>query len=321
MSIPTKSEIFQFVIEDVPGVYKVPAGTDAMLVYDLTPEYARGARFSERNVSRASLASQSPVFGGSLFGFTFSMELRGKGPATAGQVPQWMQLARACGCEVTVDAGNSVSLQPRSTNMEYGSALFHMVDSGGQAVRHRVSGIQGTMRLSATTGEVIALEFDMTGRLVADPDDVAAPDPSTLTFDSAVPPTFQGQDMFDWGGYFPVFNEFSLDLANEVSTPSNANSADGYGMPTITARAVAGTFDPEMTLVATQDWVGDFKAQARKAAQMQLGTAGGERITLAIPSAGYSELGAGDRDGIRVLNPGYQANEVNGDDEFTLTID
>lgn len=295
------------------GVDSLPVGANAVqLASIVNPNPAEAAKFAERTILRGTLGKGRPIFGGSLFGLQFSVELKGSG--TADVPPEISPLLQACGLAETIVATTSVAYAPASTN--HLSTTIYYFQEG---LRYRLVGCRGTFSLNATAGEVIRLDFTMVGRKTAgDPTDTAAP---TAVFDAITPTTFQANNMLSLDAFNPNFTQFTMDLQNDVITPANANAADGFGEVEVNGRDPRGSLDPDMTLVATRDWIGDFESSAESALAFQLGTLGGQRIGLSLPAVANIDPAFNEADGKRKFQYGYKAEETAGDDEFTLTFD
>ena len=293
-----------------PGAYGTDAAptaaANAVLVEDIGWSYA-GARLAERNAIKPTLGAFQGIFAGTLMEMTFTVEVKGSG--AAGTPPEFGALLRACGLDETVTASTSVAYAPVSDGHEEGT-LYYYEDGS----LYKLTGCRGTVSLAANVGEVAKLSFTMTGH-VADPSDAALP---AATYINTTPPPVIGA-AFSVGGYAAVVSALSLDVGNTIATPPSMSAADGYGQVLITDRAVTGSFDPEATTVAVQDWVGDWQDGTTKAITTGvIGSAAGNRFALSIPQAWYSELSPGDRDGVRTREIGFGAA---GDDAaFTLTF-
>lgn len=292
-------------IEATYGTDSVPTGTNAIaLAGPVKANPAEGARFADRPVMRAgSIAKGAPLFGGTLFSLEFAVEVKGAG--SLGVAPEYGPLLRACGFAETIVASTSVTYKPTSTFGSNSSVTIYYFQDG---VRYRVTGCRGNVSFSGKVGEVMTLNFKMTGTLNAsDPTDSAA---FTPTYQSTVPPVFLGANMFSLDAYNPAFTAFEWDVGNELLLGGNANSANGYGEIRIASRDLRGTIDPEYTLVATQTWLSDWVTGATQALTMTLGTAGGNRLVLTMPSVRYIEPAFDERDGARILTIGYKAQET-----------
>jgi hypothetical protein len=312
----TRNEAILAKLETTYGVDSSPTGADAVaLAGPVQANPAEQARFADRPVLRGgSIGKASPLFGGSLFGLQFDVEVKGAG--SLGVAPEWAPLLRSCGFGQTLVASTSATYTPISSFGTNTSCTIHYFQEG---VRYRVTGCRGNVSFRGSVGEVMTLSFTMIGRLNAsDPSAGTAPTP---TLDSTVPPTFLSSNFLSIGSYNPAFTEMTWDLGLQVTPGANANAADGFGEVRITERDVRGTLDPEMTLVATQNWIGDWKAGTTRALSAVLGTAGGNRITISMPAIRYIEPGFDDREGIRVVSLGFKADETSAlNDEISLLL-
>lgn len=298
------------ILAKIEGTYNTDAApvaaTDAVLVENLGWSYA-GARMAERTPIKPTLGQFQGIFAGTLMELTFDVELKGSG--AAGTAPECSALLRACGMEETVTASTSVAYAPASEATE--SATLYYYEDGSL---YKLTGCRGTWSLAMTVGEVAKLSFTMTGH-VSGPTDSPLPSASYL---ATVPPPALNMP-FTAGGFAAAINSLSLDIGNQVATPSSIASADGYGEILITDRDVTGSFDPAATLVATNDWVTDWKQGNTQAIESgTLGSVAGNRIALSIPTAWYKELAPGDRDGMRTYEIGFGA--AGDDSAFTLTF-
>lgn len=312
----SRNEMILAKIESTYGTDPTPDGTNAIALAGLVQANpAEQARQVERPVIRGgSIGKGSPIFGGSLFGITIEVELKGSGD-DVDTPPEFGVLLRACGFQETINAGVSVVYAPRSTGHESCTIWYYQ-----DGVRYRITGCRGNVSFSGTVGEVMKATFTMIGRKTAgDPTDTSQPTP---TLDAAVPPVFMANNFLSIGAFNPAFTEWSLDMQNAVNAGGNANAPDGFGVVRITERNPGGEINPEMTLVATQNWIDDWERGNTKALALQLGTAGGNRFEFDVPVMRYIEPSFDDRDGTRSIGISYKADETGSlNDEVTITFD
>jgi len=313
----SRNEIILVKTESTYGSDSSPAGTDAVAVTNLIQANpAEAARFAERNVIRGgSIGKMSALFGGSLFGLQFDVEVKGAG--SLGVAPEWGALLRACGFAENIVAVTSVTYAPTSTFGANSSVTIYYWQDG---VRYRLTGCRGNVAFKGTVGEVMTLSFTMVGKKTAgDPADIALPTP---TLDDTTPPVFMAASFLTLDAYAPVFTELTFDMGNQVTPGANANASNGYGEVRISERDVRGTIDPEMTLVATQDWIDDWEQGTLQNLTAVLGSAGGNRVTVNMPRVRYIEPSFDDRDGIRTISLGFKAQEsASLNDELSILLD
>ena len=301
-----KRELILAAIEATYNTDATPTGADAVLVENVGWSYA-GARMVERAAVKPTLGQLQQVFAGTLMEVTCDAEIKGSG--VAGDAPEIDALLRACGLDADVSAGTSVTYAPLSQAHESATLYFHEDGS-----LYKLTGARGTVALNLETGGKGMASFTLTGH-VTGPIDAALP---VASYDATVPPPVIGVP-FTVGSYSAAINALALDLGNTIATPASMSAADGYGEILITDRDVTGSFDPEATLVAAQDWHGDWKSGATKAISTGvIGATAGNRYQLDLSEAYYRELAPGDRDGLRTYEISYGA--AGDDNALTLTF-
>ena len=291
----TKRELIALKIESTYNTDSAPTAIDAMLVENVSPSY-EGARLVERNPIKPTLGKEQSIHAGNLIQLTFDAEMKGSG--VAGTAPEIGQALRACGFGETIVASTSVTYEPVSESIE--SCTIYYYQDGKLQV---ITGARGTVELNMTVGDKPMASFTFTGHDAGDSDAALI----SGTYDNTVPPPVINGS-FDVGGFAAVISALSFNLGNEVVTPPDFNSPDGYSEVFISDRDMSGSFDPEYTLKATQDWIADWKNGVNKLITTGvIGSAAGNRIQLDILQAYYRELGQGDRDSIRTLDIGFGA--------------
>lgn len=304
-------EIILVEIETTYNTDPAPTGAaNAVLVEN--PSWSHeGARMVERNNVKGTLAKDQQIFAGTLKQVTFDVELKGSG--AAGTPPEISHLLRACGLDETIVASTSVTYAPVSTGHE--SCTIYYYQDG---ILHAITGARGNVSFALEAGGIGKFSFTFTGH-DAGVSDAALPTP---TYDSTVPPPAIGVT-FSLGGYAAVINAFNFDLANALAMPSNISASDGYGEIIITGRDIAGSIDPEAVLVATNNYIGNWKSGATMAMTVgPVGGTAGNRCTFSFPDVYYREIAPGDREGLRTFDISFGAAEsVSGaDDEISIVF-
>lgn len=304
----TEREVILLKLESVYSTDPTPTpADDAILVR--SPSWAHeGARMADRPIVRSTLDTPKKIYGGALRSVSFEAELKGSG--TAGTPPEISQALRACGLAET-DGASDVVYQPASASLE--SCTIYYYEDGKRKI---LTGCRGNVLINLSAGEIGIASFSFTGHMGTDSDE-ALPTP---TFDATDPETVKGLSM-TLNGTQHAIQALTMDTANTISTPPDVNSADGYGQVRITKRDVNGTINPEDVLLATEDFVADWKASTERAIDSGLiGSTAGNQYRLQIGQAAYREVNQGNRDGVRVADLVYGAGINAGDDEFTLTF-
>ena len=283
-------------------------GADAILCENPVWSSA-GLKMIERVAARPSLGALKQVYGGRLLQLAFGVEVKGSG--TAGTAPEIGPLLRACGFDETIVASTSVTYGPVSTSLE--SVTFYIYEDGKRII---LTGCRGNVSFTLATGGKVMAQFTFTGHEAAQTD-VALASP---TYNSNVPAPFIGAT-FTVDSYAAVINQITCDMGNNIAMPTDANASDGYGEIQITSRDVNGAIDPLDELVATEDFIGNFKSGAAMAMQTGvIGSTAGNRFAFSWPAISYRDAGPQDREGIAALNLPYGAAEATTDDEISIAF-
>jgi len=286
------------------------ASADAILISN--PSWANeGLRMIERDIVKSTLGKKKSIFGGTLKTVTFDVEIKGSG--TAGTAPDLGVLLEICGFTETVVAVTSVTYDPESAPASMKSGTLWYYQDG---LIHKLTGCRGNVTCNLETGNVGMFSFTITGHSVAPVDGAIV----TPTVDATDPVAIVGTS-FTIDSYAATINSLAFDMSNTVSTPPDMNASDGFGEIYIAQRDPNGTFDPEMELVATEDFYGNFSSGAAMALTTgAIGATAGNIVTVTMPAVSYRDISPGDRDGIRTYELAYGAAESSGDDQVAIAF-
>lgn len=284
------------------------AGANGVLVEE--PAWnLEGLRMIERNPIKASHAREQKIFGGTLRKVSFKCEVKGSG--TAGTAPEIGPLLRACGMSETIVASTSVTYSHVSTGFESLTLYYYM-----DGLQYIITGARGNVELTFEVGNRIMASFEFVGHSVA-PTDVALVAP---TYDTTTPEALIGAP-FAVNSYAAKINSITVNLNNQIAMPADITAADGYHEIQITGRAPSGSFDPEHTLVATQDWEGDLRAGTLRALTTgAIGATAGNIVTMNLDNIGYMDIGQGERESLRTNDIPFECYENAGEDEVELVF-
>jgi len=286
------------------------ASADAILISN--PSWANeGLRMNERDVVKKTLGKKKSIYGGSLKTVTFDVEIKGSG--TAGTAPDLGVLLEICGMTETVVASTSVTYAPESdpASMKSGTLWYYQ-----DGLIHKLTGCRGNFSANLETGNVGMFSFTITGHSVAPIDGAIV----TPTVDATDPVSIKGTS-FTIDSYAATINSLAFDMSNTVAMPADMNATDGYGEIFVAQRDINGTFDPEMELVATEDFDGNFRSGAAMALTTgAIGATAGNILTVTMPAVSYRDISPGDRDGIRTYELAYGAAESSGDDGVSIAF-
>ena len=302
--------IREIIVGKVQSAHGTPAtldpNADAIMISNLQHSYVDTNMIS-RPILKGTLGTLKQLYAGGLAQISFDVELKGSG--TAGSPPEMAHSMVACGMVETIVASTSCSYKPASLNQQY--MTFHYYQDGKRKV---LEDAIGNVLFKMEAGQVGMASFTFTGH------EGTATDTTFVNgaYDATVPVPYINRP-FDIGGYAADISNLSFDLANTISKPKSVGASDGFGQLRITARDVAGSFDPLDELIATNDFDADWKAGTTMAlATGVVGSTVGNRYQLDMPAVAYRSVAQGDRESQRALDIAFGAAEVSGDDEFTL---
>lgn len=302
-------EVILAKIESSYNTDAAPTAADNAILVEGPSWSHEGARLIERSGVKASIGKEQSIFGGTLKSVTFETEIKGSG--AAGTAPEIGPLLRACGLDETIVASTSVTYAPVSTGFE--SITIYYYSDG---LLHKITGARGNVSITLEAGAVGKASFTFTGH-DAGVTDTAMVSP---TYDSTIPVPIINVP-FSIGGYSAAISSLSLDMGNSVTTPADMSASDGFGETIITARDVAGSIDPEQVLIATKDYLTEWKNGTTMNLQTGvIGSTAGNRFALTAGAAYHREISPGDREGLRIWELGVGFAETSGDDEYSLAF-
>jgi len=307
----TNREVILAKVEVTYGTDAVPVeAIDAKLVENIGWSN-EGLRMNERPAVRQNLGMLQMVFGGTLRALTFDVELKGGGGAVD-LPPELGTLLRGCGFGETIAAGVDVQYAPVSISQE--SLTIYYFEDGK---RHILVGCIGNVSVNLEAGAVGKFSFTFTGHLVTVLD-IALP--SSPVYTSNAPPALVSVP-FTIGGFSAIINALAFDMSNTVATPPDISASDGFSEVRITQRDVQGSYDPEATLIATDDPFTDLSAGTGLAVTSGvIGSVAGNRAQFDMPVAYNKDVSPGDRDGVRTYDIPLGFAENTGDDEVLITF-
>jgi len=281
-----KRTIVCFALESSYKAEEIPnPATDSVLVANPSISI-EGARTIERENTNPALNKDQGIYGGSLRKVSFEVENKGSG--AAGTAPEFGKLLQACGMLETVVASTSVAYTEADEGIPSGTCYYYE-----DGILHKLIGCRGTFSVSAETGEKSTISIELTGHL-KETVDAAIP---SATYLATVPAPFINA-AFTIGGFAAEISKVDLDLGNTVATPSSASDAEGYGQIVITERDMSGSFDPEATLLATKNWVNEWKTGAVQTLTTgAIGSVAGNKYQIDM-DVYFREISGGDRDGV-----------------------
>jgi hypothetical protein len=294
-------------VEVTEGSAVSPAAGDAILVFD--PVFTPGIERHDRMPVAASLSPYNPISGKRQATMSFAVEIKGSG--TAGTAPEWGPCLLGCKMAEAIAAGTSVTYTPASSSDD--SYTLSLYEDG---VLYKMWGARGTFTIDCIAGQPGRVNFVFTGA------DFSVDDASVLSgmsYDATTPPAFLSA-AFSISAYSAIIETLNLDIGNNVVLRPSANASSGNLSAYVASRMPKGTIDPEMVLVATEDFFADWRAGTLAAMTATIGASAGNICTITAPKVAYREISPADRGGIRTQQINFDLTKNSGDDELSIAF-
>jgi hypothetical protein len=185
---------------------------------------------------------------------------------------------------------------------------------------YQIHGAVGNCVLTFTTGSPVLAEFEFTG--VYDvPTDTALLTPS---YPTVIEPPFLSAALSVISAYTTAkISSMTFDFGNQIGMRPNPNDSTGFFSAQIVSRKPTGSFDPEETLAATQNWYSIWTAGTLGAITTGVFPSTGANyntLNFTVPNAAYTKVGLADREGVSTAPLEFEAraNADAGDDEWSL---
>ncbi|MEQ9330264.1 hypothetical protein [Thalassobaculum sp.] len=194
-------------------------------------------------------------------------------PAVAG--------AAALGDGYTIDA--AAVYQPASSSLELGSCYLwnHPSAAGLDAILEKVVGAAANGQLTVPVRGVGRWQFDISGKLVA-PSETT--DPGVGTYDGLAGVVLVAATAY-LGTEAIKFNEFSLNLGNEVSLADDPSEAYGFDKAGVVRRRITCRINPRRVNLATRNTFSRISAGTTVPLWLKWGTGDGGVLSIYAPAA------------------------------------
>ncbi|MBE0596851.1 MAG: hypothetical protein IH614_06265 [Desulfuromonadales bacterium] len=308
----TKRRVIAAKIEQAEGVPEALTAAEAgLLVID--PRWTPDITMLPRNVIMATFSKLPDLAGARMAQIALKAEVMGRGAAfAAGNLPLLSPYLRGCGLAETLDVtGGSEKVTYKRASSGIPSLTMGLYTDG---VVKKIAGARGIGKFTGDVGGALYFEATYTGVYV-DPTDGAVLAPSYLNLQ---PPQLLGAN-FLVDAFAPVLKSFEIDLGNKLAPREDLNSPSGYKSFDLVDGDTRGRMDPEMTLVATHDFYGRWKAGITGALSIgAFGPAQYNRVKITAPRLVTTKVAEGEREGREIVNVEFQLAMNAGDDEFVL---
>jgi hypothetical protein len=313
MTLLTRKRLLLAKKEVTYGTAPTLAGSDALLVSNLEVSPLE-VELLDRELIRPYFGNSEKVVGQRMVSVSFDVELAGSG--TAGTIPRWGDVLRACGFGEGISVDTSVTYTPASA-----AIVSVTLDFNADGNRHLVTGCRGNATFNLTTGEIPKISFEMMGIYNA----VVKGSPLTPTFGGQADPVVVNSTnttAVTAFSFLSCMESFNLSLNNENPFRQLAGCTQQV---LVTDRAPAGELVIEAPLAGSGTGEKDFfalvSAQTLGAIGWQHGQTAGNIVTFSAPTCNLDSPSYSDSDGVIMLNlPFMPVPTGAGNDEFTLVL-
>jgi hypothetical protein len=304
-------------IETTPGTDSTPTGAaNAMLVSNFSSNPLAASNV-DRNLIRGYMGGSEQLVGAAHIEINFDVELQGSG--TAGTVPAWDVILRACGFAGVTTAASRVDYTPISQTFE--SATIYYYDDG---VLHKLlmaRGDIGAIKMSVGERPVISCKFQgLDGGIsaVANPAVTLTGWKTPLTVNDAntgdvtVGCTYATSALT--GGTIYPSRGLELALGNKVAYTGllGGESID------ITDRAATGKIVLDLTAAQEVTFMGTVKANTVQSLGFVHGTTAGLKVLVHAPAVQLINPSKQDVNGRRLIGYDLRLVPVSGNDELRI---
>lgn len=184
----------------------------------------------------------------------------------------------------------------------------------------RGAGCRGNMTVTLPAGDPARLDFNFMGTLDAEGDVALATGTSYPT--TAVLRYAAASVLQDGVFAFPT-SAASISLGNAVGMLPDPTASNGDRSAWIGDRAPTVGIDPIRTQKGAYDWYGKLDAATLVSYRAQMGTAGGQRITVFVPAMQFMDISDGEREGLLVAGLTARARRYleKGNDSIAIWMD
>lgn len=269
----------------------------------------------ERSIMRDTLSPMAPALGMKDVGVTFKTELKAGDP---GSVPEMDTLLDACGFGTAAHTGTApIIYSLKSKDLDIRSASLLVYKDGNM---HKVTGARGTVRFVMETGQFGVCEWDFQGMynaVVA----ITIPDLSSVSLEE--PPIVYASE-FSIGGFSPVTNSLTVDVANNVIRRGDLHATYGVKEYRITGRTPKMEFNADAVLESSNPFWGDWQGTVIDTFAVVIGSSVGHGHEVQFK--GHFQLDSNkynDADGVSQYDcvASLISSDANSkDDELTVTF-
>lgn len=292
------------------------AGDYAIIAYDIQATTQFG-RF-DRDTQKAYLSKLPGIVGTTAAQISFTCEVRHSANTTTLDV--WERALQACGFALSTSTLKPTSNGDEQKTLTIEVALGAFGTGTDEAVIFKAKGCAGTVTFEGRVGQPLLARFTFTGVY----NGVADGTLQVPTQETGIPGIFQGVSA-TWGGTARVLSTINLDVGNSVVLRESVNASSGLLHAVITDRRPTGSIDPDLELVATEDFYGQLQNNTTKALAFAVTTGGSTRVqTFTLGDCRVTNVNDANRNGIQVAGIDFEivdtSDSTTPDGDITIVI-
>ena len=308
MPLLSRKRVLLAKTETTYGTDATPTGAaNAVLVrnMDITPIVGESI---SRDLIRPYLGASEQLQGDQSVQVTFEVEMAGAG--TAGELPAYDALLKACGMSV-VDGTTDVAYSPISTGFP-SLTLYYNVDG----VLHKIRGARGNVQMSITSGQIPVFSFTFTGLYTA-PTDTSLPTVDFTAWQTPLAANSTNTSGFSLLGYSGVLQSLEINFNNAV----DYRSLIGSNRVDLTDRSVSGTAVFEAPTLAVKDYFAAAIGNSLGSLAITHGITAGNKVEITSARVDVQAPTYQDNNGVHMLSvPFVCIPSSSGNDEISIVV-
>lgn len=295
-------------IEATTGTIVVPVAANAIEVSDVTLTPIEGDEVDQGVIRPYFGASETALV--TLYRkVAFSVGFAGVG--TAGDLPGWAVLMRACAASVTNTPATETVFAPVTDGIESVS-IFATVD--GQL--YKMAGARGNVKAQVDAKQIPKWQYEFTGAFLPVEEVGSMPAVNYSKFQRPMGVNKLNSTL-SLDGYQAATSSFAFDFGNTVVKQDLMN----VDATEITARASTASVTFRNTSVATKNWIEMARVSAKVPLLLKHGQAATNTVSVSAPLAQVGKPTFSDQDGIQMITvPLRLIPSDAGNDEWSITV-
>jgi len=300
------------VTETVYGTLVVPTAVDAMEVSNVNLVPIEGEEVDEEIMRPFFGASETALV--TLYrSISFSVGLAGVG--TAGALPGYTALMRACSANVTNTPGPSASA----------GTVFAPVTEGAESITiyavidkqlYKMGGVRGNCKAVVDAKKIPKWTFDFTGAFFPVEDLASMPAVNYTKFQRPLGVNKLNTTL-SLDGFNAAASAFSFDFGNQVEKQDLMN----WDAAEITGRTSTASVTFRNTSVATKNWIEMARARAKVPLLLKHGQAATNTVSIAAARAQIGKPSFGEEQGVQMITVPLRLIPSDlGNDEWSITV-